>query len=66
VSQGSSLFDSRSNCEPTQSAWESISALPLVGLAVDTHLFTQVLRPSDTGRLEPFFAPRPLVDGGLA
>jgi hypothetical protein len=56
VKEGSSLFDSRSNCEPTHLAWESDSALALVVWAVDTHLLKKVLRPSGTGKLEPLFS----------
>jgi hypothetical protein len=54
VTQGPSLFVRRSNCEPTQLPWESISGLSHSGSSVDTHLFNQVLRPSGTGRLGPF------------
>lgn len=50
---GSSLFDSRSNCEPTHSAWELISDSAHWQSPVGTHLFTQVLRPSGNGRLGP-------------
>ena len=53
--QGSSLFASRSNCEPTQLPWESSFGSALVVAPADTHLFHQVLRPSGTGRLGPLF-----------
>src|SRR5919106_5638785 len=55
VDAGSSLCDSRSNCEPTHSAWESLSGWPDSGHSVDTHLVSQVLRPSGIGRLGGFF-----------
>lgn len=68
VRQGSRLFVSRSNCEPTQSAWESLSGRSPVDRPVDPHLFTQVLRPSGTGSLEPYFQapPAPAASGGKA
>ncbi|CAN5593534.1 hypothetical protein BH10ACT11_BH10ACT11_12910 [soil metagenome] len=53
-SSGSSLFASRSNCEPTHPAWELISDSAHWQSPVGTHLFTQVLRPSGNGGLEPF------------
>jgi hypothetical protein len=53
---GSSLFASRSNCEPTHPAWELISDSAHWQSPVGTHLFTQVLRPSGNGRLEPLYA----------
>jgi len=65
VLPGSSLFVSRSNCEPTQSAWESISGRS-VDRSVDTHLFTQVLKLSGSGRLGPLFFGRERTAGGLA
>ena len=49
---GSSPFDSRSNSEPTHLAWESNSVATLVA-PVDTHLFSQVLKPGGVGGLEP-------------
>ena len=55
VTQGSNLFDSRSNCEPAQSAWESISGEPQLGPSVDAHLLRRVLKPSGVGRLGPSF-----------
>ena len=55
VTQGSSLFDSRSDCEPAQSAWESISGESQLGPPVDAHLLRRVLMPSGTGKLEPSF-----------
>jgi hypothetical protein len=64
--RGSSLFDSRSYCEPTHSAWESLSGRPRGVCLVDTHLFIQVLRPSGIGKLEPLFFPaRPAIGVGL-
>jgi hypothetical protein len=54
VTEGSSSFDSRSNCEPTHLAWESVSGTALVAGPVDTHLLQKVLRPSGTGELEPY------------
>jgi hypothetical protein len=59
VMEGSSLFDSRSNCEPAQSAWESVSGVPLAVLPVDAHLLRRVLKPSGVGKLGPFFLPFP-------
>jgi len=55
VREGSSPYDSRSYCEPTHSAWESISGRCLVRRSVDTHLLSQVLEPGGTGGLEPLF-----------
>ena len=63
VARGSSLFDSRSYCEPTQSAWESISGRP-VGRPVDTHLLSQVLGRGGSGRLGPSFMGWGVREGG--
>jgi hypothetical protein len=54
VTQGSSLFDSRSYCEPAQLAWESVSGVPFVAQPVDAHLLRRVLKPGGVGRLGPF------------
>ena len=65
VTQGSNLFDSRSNCEPAQSAWESISGEPQLGPSVDAHLLRRVLKPGGAGRLGPsFFAAWPAAARG--
>ena len=66
VTQGSNLFDSRSYCEPAQSAWESVSGGPFVARPVDAHLLRRVLKPSGVGRLGPslFPARRPPASGG--
>jgi hypothetical protein len=64
VMEGSSLFDSRSYCEPTQSAWGSISGRPRAVKLVDTHLLSKVLRPSGNGKLGPFFLPFSATDWG--
>jgi len=58
------LFDSRSYCEPAQSAWESISGVPLVGSPVDAHLLRRVLKPSGVGKLGPSLFPARL--GGIS
>jgi len=55
LNEGSSLFDSRSNCEPAQSAWESVSGEPFAVSLVDAHLLRRVLKLSGVGRLGPFF-----------
>jgi hypothetical protein len=64
VSGGSSLFDSRSYCEPAQSAWESISGRPFAARPVDTHLSRRVLKPGGVGKLGPFSLPERLDENG--
>ncbi len=51
--KGSSLYASRSNCEPTQSPWEPSSGSALVVAPAGTHLFIQVRRQSGNGKLGP-------------
>jgi len=55
VNQGSSLFDSRSNCEPAPLAWESVSERSLAASSVDAHLLRRVLKPGGVGKLEPLY-----------
>ncbi len=64
VMQGSSLFDSRSYCEPVQLAWESISGVPFVARPVDAHLLRRVLKPSGVGKLEPALFPLAAAGAG--
>jgi len=69
VRRGSNLFDSRSYCEPAQSAWESISGEPYAARPVDAHLLRRVLKPSGVGKLGPFLFPvhRPgIVTGAIS
>jgi hypothetical protein len=49
---GPSMFDSRSNCEPTRLARESSSGAP-VGVLADSPLNPRVQKPGGIGKLEP-------------
>ena len=59
LGKGSSLYASRSICEPTQLPWESPSGSALDVAPADTHLFKQVRRQSGTGKLVPIYLSAP-------